>query len=201
MDAGPGCHFERFSTTSASGLTLESLSSLVLITAQRPLISVGSHTRSTNRLLAACPVPMRLPQNRSWHTRSTGEPLTRGQGFPLRLVVPGWYGVCNVKWLTHIRAQVRAIPRQVAGSVVPDAVGRRDRWRRHLARDRDQPAAREIDHRPCHAIRRSPHGSRIRAARWHAPSVSRDPCGRRCVAGSHPRPGDFPTVFLETVSV
>lgn len=34
-----------------------------------------------------------------------GEPLTRGQGFPLRLVVPGWYGVCNVKWLTHIRAQ------------------------------------------------------------------------------------------------
>ncbi len=34
-----------------------------------------------------------------------GEPLSRGQGFPLRLVVPGWYGVCNVKWLTHIRAQ------------------------------------------------------------------------------------------------
>ena len=34
-----------------------------------------------------------------------GEPLTREQGFPLRLVVPGWYGVCNVKWLTHIRAQ------------------------------------------------------------------------------------------------
>jgi len=34
-----------------------------------------------------------------------GEPLTREQGFPLRLVVPGWYGVCNVKWLTHVRAQ------------------------------------------------------------------------------------------------
>ena len=34
-----------------------------------------------------------------------GEPLTREQGFPLRLVVPGWYGVCNVKWLTDIRAQ------------------------------------------------------------------------------------------------
>ena len=34
-----------------------------------------------------------------------GEPLTREQGAPLRLVVPGWYGVSNVKWLTHIRAQ------------------------------------------------------------------------------------------------
>ena len=34
-----------------------------------------------------------------------GDPLTREQGAPLRLVVPGWYGVCNVKWLTHVRAQ------------------------------------------------------------------------------------------------
>jgi DMSO/TMAO reductase YedYZ molybdopterin-dependent catalytic subunit len=34
-----------------------------------------------------------------------GEPLTKHQGFPLRLVVPGWYGVANVKWLTEIHAQ------------------------------------------------------------------------------------------------
>jgi DMSO/TMAO reductase YedYZ molybdopterin-dependent catalytic subunit len=34
-----------------------------------------------------------------------GEPLTREQGAPLRLVVPGWYGVSNVKWVTQIRAQ------------------------------------------------------------------------------------------------
>jgi DMSO/TMAO reductase YedYZ molybdopterin-dependent catalytic subunit len=34
-----------------------------------------------------------------------GEPLTRHQGFPLRLIVPGWYGVANVKWLTDIRVQ------------------------------------------------------------------------------------------------
>jgi DMSO/TMAO reductase YedYZ molybdopterin-dependent catalytic subunit len=37
-----------------------------------------------------------------------GEPLTRHQGFPLRLVVPGWYGVANVKWLSHIHAQADA---------------------------------------------------------------------------------------------
>jgi DMSO/TMAO reductase YedYZ molybdopterin-dependent catalytic subunit len=34
-----------------------------------------------------------------------GEPLTRHQGFPLRLLVPGWYGVAHVKWLSNIHVQ------------------------------------------------------------------------------------------------
>ena len=34
-----------------------------------------------------------------------GEPLTRHQGVPLRLIVPGWYGVANVKWLSQIHVQ------------------------------------------------------------------------------------------------
>jgi DMSO/TMAO reductase YedYZ molybdopterin-dependent catalytic subunit len=34
-----------------------------------------------------------------------GEPLTKHQGAPLRLVVPGWYGVANVKWLSQIHLQ------------------------------------------------------------------------------------------------
>ena len=34
-----------------------------------------------------------------------GEPLTKHQGSPLRLLVPGWYGVANVKWLSEIHAQ------------------------------------------------------------------------------------------------
>ena len=34
-----------------------------------------------------------------------GEPLTKHQGAPLRLMVPGWYGVCNVKWLSQIHLQ------------------------------------------------------------------------------------------------
>ena len=33
------------------------------------------------------------------------EPLTRHQGSPLRLIVPGWYGVANVKWLSQIHVQ------------------------------------------------------------------------------------------------
>jgi DMSO/TMAO reductase YedYZ molybdopterin-dependent catalytic subunit len=31
-----------------------------------------------------------------------GSPLLPQHGFPLRLVVPGWYGMTNVKWLTEI---------------------------------------------------------------------------------------------------
>ena len=31
-----------------------------------------------------------------------GVPLPPQHGFPLRLVVPGWYGMQNVKWLTRI---------------------------------------------------------------------------------------------------
>src|SRR6185436_7164296 len=34
-----------------------------------------------------------------------GEPLTKHQGSPLRLIVPGWYGVANVKWLSQIHVQ------------------------------------------------------------------------------------------------
>jgi DMSO/TMAO reductase YedYZ molybdopterin-dependent catalytic subunit len=33
-----------------------------------------------------------------------GAPLLPQHGFPLRLVVPGWYGMTNVKWLTSIEA-------------------------------------------------------------------------------------------------
>ena len=31
-----------------------------------------------------------------------GEPLPEDHGYPLRLVVPGWYGMASVKWLTRI---------------------------------------------------------------------------------------------------
>ena len=34
-----------------------------------------------------------------------GQPLTVHQGSPLRLLVPGWYGVANVKWLSNIHIQ------------------------------------------------------------------------------------------------
>ncbi len=34
-----------------------------------------------------------------------GDPLTLNQGFPVRLIMPGWYGVANVKWLSQVHLQ------------------------------------------------------------------------------------------------
>lgn len=34
-----------------------------------------------------------------------GDPLTLNQGFPVRLIMPGWYGVANVKWLAEVHLQ------------------------------------------------------------------------------------------------
>jgi DMSO/TMAO reductase YedYZ molybdopterin-dependent catalytic subunit len=36
-----------------------------------------------------------------------GAPLPTKNGGPVRLLVPGWYGVCNTKWLNHIQIQDR----------------------------------------------------------------------------------------------
>jgi DMSO/TMAO reductase YedYZ molybdopterin-dependent catalytic subunit len=54
--------------------------------------------RSLNREKAMSPDPFL-----AWSLN--GEPLTRHQGSPLRLLVPGWYGVSNVKWLSQIHVQ------------------------------------------------------------------------------------------------
>jgi len=34
-----------------------------------------------------------------------GQPLDRDHGAPLRLIMPGWYGVANVKWVSEIHLQ------------------------------------------------------------------------------------------------
>lgn len=55
-----------------------------------------------------------IPLERALHAdtllalRMNGAPLTPAHGFPLRLVVPGWYGVASVKWLVEIRALEQA---------------------------------------------------------------------------------------------
>ncbi|HEX7136835.1 MAG TPA: molybdopterin-dependent oxidoreductase [Vicinamibacterales bacterium] len=54
--------------------------------------------RSLNREKAMSPDPFL-----AWALN--GDPLTLHQGSPLRLIVPGWYGVANVKWLSEIHIQ------------------------------------------------------------------------------------------------
>ncbi len=38
-------------------------------------------------------------------TAMNGAPLTVHQGFPLRLIMPGWYGAPNVKWVANVHVQ------------------------------------------------------------------------------------------------
>ena len=48
-----------------------------------------------------------------------GGPLLPQHGFPLRLVVPGWYGMTSVKWLTRITVVDRPFDGLPAGARVP----------------------------------------------------------------------------------
>ncbi|MEQ8315673.1 MAG: molybdopterin-dependent oxidoreductase [Gammaproteobacteria bacterium] len=61
-----------------------------------------------------------------------GEPLPHYHGKPVRLVVPGWYGVANVKWLTQIHVQdTRYMGRFMGRDYVTlkkENVGGVDRW-------------------------------------------------------------------------
>ena len=61
-----------------------------------------------------------------------GEPLPHFHGKPVRLLVPGWYGVSNVKWLTQIHVQnTRYMGRFMGRDYVTlkrTNVGGTDRW-------------------------------------------------------------------------
>ena len=55
------------------------------------------------------PFARSLPIDKAMHRdtllayRMNGEPLPVAHGFPVRLVVPDWYGMASVKWLSEIR--------------------------------------------------------------------------------------------------
>ena len=44
-----------------------------------------------------------------------GAPLPAANGFPLRLIAPGWYGIANAKWLTRIEVLDRRFENRFMG--------------------------------------------------------------------------------------
>jgi DMSO/TMAO reductase YedYZ molybdopterin-dependent catalytic subunit len=44
-----------------------------------------------------------------------GAPLPRANGFPLRLIAPGWYGIANVKWLKRIELRATRLENRFMG--------------------------------------------------------------------------------------
>jgi len=56
---------------------------------------VAPHGRSTY-------IPDALQPDAMLAFALNGKPLSADQGFPLRLILPGWYGMAQIKWLTRI---------------------------------------------------------------------------------------------------
>ena len=114
-----------------------------------------------------------------------GGPLLPQHGFPLRLVVPGWYGMTHVKWLTRITV------------VAEPFTGYQQAQAYRFRRDEDDPGEpvtrivaaradgaaghRELPRARAHARRRSDARSRDergRAGRRSSPSRSASTAGR-----------------------
>jgi len=65
----------------------------------------GEHDHPDPMLFArSLPLEKALHEDTLLAMRMNGEPLEASHGFPLRLLVPGWYGVASVKWLQRIEA-------------------------------------------------------------------------------------------------
>ncbi|MES3007894.1 MAG: sulfite oxidase [Pseudomonadota bacterium] len=73
-----------------------------------------------------------LNENNMLAFEMNGEPLPHYHGKPVRLLVPGWYGVANVKWLTQIHIQdTRYMGRFMGRDYVTlkrEMVGEQERW-------------------------------------------------------------------------
>lgn len=63
--------------------------------------SEGDHTEPMS-FARGLPLAKALDPDTLLVTRMNGEPLDANHGAPLRLFVPGWYGVASVKWLRRI---------------------------------------------------------------------------------------------------
>ena len=57
------------------------------------------------RFVRSLPLARALHEDTLLVWEMNGVPLTPAHGYPLRLLVPGWYGVASVKWLVRISAR------------------------------------------------------------------------------------------------
>ncbi|MEX1196288.1 MAG: sulfite oxidase [Pseudohongiellaceae bacterium] len=89
--------------------------------------------RSVEQAFArSLPIDVALGEHNMLAFEMNGSPLPVHHGKPLRLIVPGHYGVANVKWLTHIHVQdTRYMGRFMGRDYVTlkhENVGGVDRW-------------------------------------------------------------------------
>ena len=76
-----------------------STSELVFVGSDKGKVPQGREVFYTRSL----PVEVAMSPDILLAWEMNGQPLSPEHGFPLRLVVPGWYGMASVKWLKEIR--------------------------------------------------------------------------------------------------
>jgi DMSO/TMAO reductase YedYZ molybdopterin-dependent catalytic subunit len=94
-----------------------------------------------------------------------GAPLPRANGFPLRLIAPGWYGIANVKWLERIELRATRFENRFMGR---DYVTIREEQRNGQSFWAETSVGRwRINSAPGRVIRQDGH-YRIAGAAWGA---------------------------------
>jgi DMSO/TMAO reductase YedYZ molybdopterin-dependent catalytic subunit len=79
-----------------------------------------------------------------------GAPLSFGHGYPLRLIVPGWYGIAQVKWLERIQLNDRRLMNRFMGRdyvtiIGQEEVGGKTQWfERSVTRQRVKSAIARV---------------------------------------------------------
>ena len=132
-----------------------------------------------------------------------GQPLTRDSGFPIRLIMPGWYGVCNVKWLSEIHLQQDRYLGNFQARWYRDLRGRggtgEDNDPEHpVGGDRSHPHAVEVGDCARHEKFQRISGVRLRVERRHAAQIGGGKRGWRALAGRRARQGQH-ALRLETL--
>ncbi|MDQ6884314.1 MAG: sulfite oxidase [Candidatus Dormibacteraeota bacterium] len=92
------------STAEWEGVSL----SIVLRTADVAADAVELVFHAADGFARSLPLDVALDEDILVVDRMNGEPLAREHGAPLRLLVPGWYGMASVKWLARI--EVSPVP-------------------------------------------------------------------------------------------
>ncbi len=85
----------------------EEVVEVVFIGADRGVVETNDGARLQMPYARSLPLDKAMSPEVLIATHMNGEPLTEDHGYPARLVVPGWYGMASVKWLTQIRCVTR----------------------------------------------------------------------------------------------